>query len=63
MKRGSTNYLEVLTAQQHLLDAELTAITDTYDKIIGVISLYRSLGGGYDPAEDVQAETPKKKRK
>ena len=63
MKRGSTNYLEVLTAQQHLLDAELTAITDTYDKIIGVISLYRSLGGGYDPAEDVQTETPKKKRK
>jgi outer membrane protein TolC len=63
MKRGSTNYLEVLTAQQHLLDAELTAITDTYDKIIGVISLYRSLGGGYNPAEDVQAETPKKKRK
>ena len=63
MKRGSTNYLEVLTAQQHLLDAELTAITDTYDKIIGVISLYRSLGGGYDPDEDVLAETPKKKRK
>ena len=62
MKRGSTNYLEVLTAQQHLLDAELTAITDTYDKIIGIISLYRSLGGGYDPIEDTPAETPKKKK-
>lgn len=63
MKRGSTNYLEVLTAQQHLLDAELTEITDSYDKIIGVISLYRSLGGGYDPAEDAPAETPKKQKK
>lgn len=62
MKRGSTNYLEVLTAQQHLLDAELTAITDTYDKIIGIISLYRSLGGGYDPIEDTPTETPKKKK-
>ena len=63
MKRGSTNYLEVLTAQQHLLDAELTEITDTYDKIIGVISLYRSLGGGYDPAEDAPTESPKKTKK
>lgn len=63
MKRGSTNYLEVLTAQQHLLDAELTEITDTYDKIVGIISLYRSLGGGYDPAEDAPAETPKKQKK
>lgn len=62
MKRGSTNYLEVLTAQQHLLEAELTTITDTYDKIIGVISLYRSLGGGYDSAEDAPAESPEKKR-
>lgn len=62
MKRGSTNYLEVLTAQQHLLDAELTEISDTYDKIIGIINLYRSLGGGYDPAEDAPAEAPKKKK-
>ena len=63
MKRGSTNYLEVLTAQQHLLDAELTEITDTYDKIIGIISLYRSLGGGYDPLEDAPVDTPKKQKK
>ena len=63
MKRGSTNYLEVLTAQQHLLEAELTEITDMYDKIIGIISLYRSLGGGYDPAEDAPAETPKKNKR
>lgn len=63
MKRGSTNYLEVLTAQQNLLDAELTEITDTYDKIISVISLYHALGGGYDPAEDAPAEPQKKGKK
>jgi outer membrane protein TolC len=62
MKRGSTNYLEVLTAQQHLLDAELTSISDRYDQIISVISLYRALGGGYDPAEDVPAEGQKTRR-
>jgi outer membrane protein TolC len=62
MKRGSTNYLEVLTAQQNLLDAELTCISDRYDQIISIISLYRALGGGYDPAEDAPAETPKTKK-
>ena len=56
MKRGSTNYLEVLTAQQNLLDAELTCISDRYDQIISIISLYRALGGGYDTAEDAPAE-------
>lgn len=62
MKRGSTNYLEVLTAQQNLLDAELTCISDRYDQIISIISLYRALGGGYDAAEDTAAETPKQKK-
>lgn len=62
MKRGSTNYLEVLTAQQNLLDAELTCISDRYDQIISIITLYKALGGGYDPAEDAPAETPKKKK-
>ena len=62
MKRGSTNYLEVLTAQQNLLDAELTCISDRYDQIISIISLYRALGGGYDAAEDAPAETPKQKK-
>lgn len=63
MKRGSTNYLEVLTAQQNLLDAELTCISDRYDQIISIITLYKALGGGYDPAEDAPAETPKRKTK
>lgn len=43
-----TNYLEVLTAQQRLLDAELTEVNDTYIAIQSVIALYHALGGGVD---------------
>lgn len=47
MQYSSQNYLEVLTARQSLLQAELTAVNDRYDKIQGVINLYHALGGGY----------------
>jgi outer membrane protein TolC len=47
MKHGLRNYLEVLTAQQNLLQAELTEVSDRYEEIQGVISLYHALGGGY----------------
>lgn len=46
MKHGSANYLEVLTAQQNLLQAELMQASDQYDEIQGVISLFHALGGG-----------------
>ena len=46
MRHGTTNYLEVLTAQQTLLSARLTEVTDKYDEIQGVINLYHALGGG-----------------
>ncbi len=48
MKHGSTTYLEVLTAQQSLLSARLSQITDRFDEIEGVINLYQALGGGRD---------------
>ena len=48
MKHGNTNYLEVLTAQKNLLQAELSETTDRLDEIRGVINLYYALGGGYD---------------
>lgn len=48
MRNGLTSYLEVLTSQQNLLEAELTEATDKYDEIQGVISLYHALGGGAD---------------
>ena len=46
MQYSSQNYLEVLTARQTLLQAELTAVSDRFDEIQGVINLYPPLGGG-----------------
>lgn len=48
MQFSSQNYLEVLTARQSLLQAELTAVSDRYDEIQGVINLYHALGGGVE---------------
>lgn len=42
----NSSYLEVLTAQQTLLQAELTETQDTFNKIQGIINLYHALGGG-----------------
>lgn len=46
MEHGNTNYLEVLTAQQTLLQAQLAEVSDQYNQIEGIISLYHALGGG-----------------
>ena len=43
---NSASYLEVLTAQQTLLQSELTEVQDKFNKIQGVINLYHALGGG-----------------
>jgi outer membrane protein TolC len=48
MKHGLTNYLEVLTAQQTLLQAELAVASDKFEQIQGVINLYHALGGGHE---------------
>ena len=48
MRHSSTNYLEVLTAQQTLLSVELTLTQNRFEKIQGVINLYHALGGGSD---------------
>ena len=46
MDYGNTNYLEVLTAQQSLLTAQLTQTANRFAEIQGIINLYQSLGGG-----------------
>ncbi len=46
MQYSPQNYLEVLAARQTLLQAELTAVSDRFDEIQGVINLYHALGGG-----------------
>jgi outer membrane protein TolC len=46
MRHGSATYLEVLTAQQTLLQVLLLQTANRFDKMQGIISLYRALGGG-----------------
>ena len=46
MKHGNTTYLEVLTAQQTLLNAQLSQVANRFTEIQGMITLYQALGGG-----------------
>ena len=48
MQHTSTTYLDVLTAQQSLLQAETAQAQDAYEKISAVVELYRALGGGQE---------------
>lgn len=43
---GDATYLEILTAQQSLLSAQLTEVSDNMQRIQAVVSLYSALGGG-----------------
>ncbi|MCF0202953.1 MAG: TolC family protein [Bacteroidaceae bacterium] len=45
-KLGSSNYLEVITAQQSLLNAKISKISDDMSKMQAIVSLYQALGGG-----------------
>ena len=46
MQHTSTTYLEVLTAQQSLLEAQMSQASDRFEAIQGVVNLYHALGGG-----------------
>lgn len=45
---GSASYLEILTAQQSLLGAQLNEVSDTFQRMQAVVNLYQALGGGRD---------------
>ena len=45
MNYGKASYLEVLTAQETLLNAQLSEATNMYDAARAVIALYIALGG------------------
>jgi len=45
MNSGKASYIEVLTAQESLLTAQLNEATNLYDGAISLISLYIALGG------------------
>jgi NodT family efflux transporter outer membrane factor (OMF) lipoprotein len=46
-KSGLADYLEVITAQSNLLQAELNQATIQRDQLSAMVELYRSLGGGW----------------
>lgn len=46
MMNSSTNYLQVLTAQQTLLSAQMAQISNKFSQIQATIELYQALGGG-----------------
>lgn len=43
---GNASYLEILVARQSLLAAELSGVSDTFEKMQAVVNLYKALGGG-----------------
>ena len=46
MKHGNTTYLEVLTAQQSLLNAQLQQTANRFKQNQNFVNLYQALGGG-----------------
>ena len=47
-----TSYLEIITAEQSLLSARLSEVSDTFSKIQAVVNLYQAVGGGQEPETD-----------
>lgn len=47
LENGLINYLEVLTARESALNAQLNVINARVDRLDSVVELYRALGGGW----------------
>lgn len=48
LNNATTNYTDVLTAEQNLLNAQLRGIGDQQQKLHAIVNLYRALGGGWN---------------
>jgi multidrug efflux system outer membrane protein len=58
---GVTSYLEVIYNEQELFSAELNLAQARLNELLSVVSLYHSLGGGWQtPAPQLQAENQKR---
>ncbi len=44
---SATNYNDVLTSEQNLLAAQLSAVNDRLQQLQAIVNLYRALGGGW----------------
>ncbi|MEZ4793158.1 MAG: efflux transporter outer membrane subunit [Gelidibacter sp.] len=47
LKNGYANYLDLLTARQSALNAELNMIDSKLQQLLSVVNLYEALGGGW----------------
>ncbi|MFD1016372.1 efflux transporter outer membrane subunit [Winogradskyella rapida] len=47
LKNGYANYLDLLTARQSALSAELNSIDSQLQQLVAVVDLYEALGGGW----------------
>nr|WP_156124200.1 efflux transporter outer membrane subunit [Achromobacter sp. RTa] len=50
-QQGASDYLTVLTAQRNLLASQTRLNASATNGTLTVVNLYKSLGGGWDPAE------------
>lgn len=47
LKNGYANYLDLLTARQSALNAELNVIDNKLQQLLSIVNLYEALGGGW----------------
>ncbi|MEZ4969275.1 MAG: efflux transporter outer membrane subunit [Flavobacteriaceae bacterium] len=47
LKNGYANYLDLLTARQSALSAELNTIDNKLQQLLSIVNLYEALGGGW----------------
>lgn len=60
---GVANYLEILTAQEQLLAADLAATQAKGQQFLALVALYRALGGGWSaPARPASGDAPAQAR-
>jgi outer membrane protein, multidrug efflux system len=50
-RHGRASYLDALTAQRELFEAELAWSTTRRNHLVAVVHLYKALGGGWSPEE------------
>ena len=53
---GRATYLDVLTTQRNMFDAELALAKTRRAQLVSVVQLYKALGGGWSPAVPSAAE-------
>ena len=56
--QGVTSYLEYLEIQRQLFSAELGASETLQLQLTSLVQLYKALGGGWNPVEEVEAAEP-----